>query len=41
MSWIPATLIFVAISLAGAFLLCVWLIRRRRDANDHDRDSLA
>lgn len=40
MSWLPVTLIFVVLCLIAAFVLCEWLIRRRR-ARDNDRDSLA
>ena len=40
-SWFLLTILFVLACFAGAYVLCEWLIRRRRDANDNDRDSLA
>lgn len=40
MSWFPATILFVIACLAVAFGLCEWLIRRRSDGRNNDRDSL-
>lgn len=41
MSWLSLTIIFVLACLACAFGLCEWLIKRRRDANESDRDFRA
>ena len=41
MSWFLLTILFVLACFAGAYGFCEWLIRRRCDENDNDRDSLA
>lgn len=39
MPWMLATLAFVTLCFFGALALCEWLVKRRRDKRDSDRDS--
>ena len=39
MSWFSITLIIVVASFACAYGLCEWILLRRRNAQERDRDS--
>jgi hypothetical protein len=40
MSWTVTTIILLVACFIGAFTLCEWFVKRRRDGRDNDRDSL-